>query len=367
MNSNRAFREFINAAMCDRLGVAAWFLPGQERLNMLVSEQYEIEIIGTIPDISNRKGFVFAPFQNNPHHPIVLLRPGKIFSGTDIFHQLPAEPELPGFVTNQPEYRETTREEHLANCRAIIGKIKKGDAEKVVLSRIKKMTGNKHPAEMLLQMKSCYPGAFCYLFSAPQTGLWLGATPETLFAEEDGLVKTMALAGTRPHRSKSGTKRPWGEKELQEQQFVTDFIAGEIEKLGINHIEISEPVTVKAGNIEHIRTDIAVNLHDEGISSGKIITALHPTPAVCGLPRDAALRIIRETENHERAYYTGFLGPLNLHRETSLFVNLRCMQWADDSLTIFAGGGITAASVPEDEWDETEMKTGVMEKVISGK
>jgi isochorismate synthase len=202
------------------------------------------------------------------------------------------------------------------------------------------------------------------LFFTPQSGLWLGATPETLLTEKGDTINTMALAGTRPVSGKGKTAGPWPDKEAKEQKFVTDFILQELDKLDIKKIKTTSPYTSIAGIVEHIRTDIEIDNSAKDISLGKVINALHPTPAICGMPRQNALEIISHTEQYPRTYYTGYLGPVNVDLQTKLMVNLRCMKAHKKGFTIFAGGGITNESDAELEWEETEMKASVMKSVI---
>jgi isochorismate synthase len=194
----------------------------------------------------------------------------------------------------------------------------------------------------------------------------------------------------------------WGEKEKQEQQFVTDSILRDLEKAGVSlsGVESSEPYTAKAGNLLHIRSDISGEIPNSKFqvpkedsstaainrgSAERIISALHPTPAVCGLPREKAKNFILSEENYNREFYTGFLGELNLQKnvqrsrtrrnvenlayravkkETDLYVNLRCMKIEEGKAILFVGGGITKDSVPEDEWQETVNKAETMKKVL---
>ena len=98
---------------------------------------------------------------------------------------------------------------------------------------------------------------------------------------------------------------------------------------------------------------------------GNFIAELHPTPAVCGLPKNLADDFIRLKEKHERKYYTGYLGPWKLNQQVDLFVNLRCMEVTDDEFILYAGGGITAHSIPEKEWEETNQKAATLLAVIN--
>ena len=123
--------------------------------------------------------------------------------------------------------------------------------------------------------------------------------------------------------------------------------------------------SVRAGNLWHLKSEIKGKLLSKA-KIGDIVTALHPTPAVCGIPMQAAKTFIMDNENYERTYYTGFLGELNIgdSKETHLFVNLRCMELASEKATIFVGGGITSASDPESEWTETQNKSMTMLNII---
>jgi len=74
------------------------------------------------------------------------------------------------------------------------------------------------------------------------------------------------------------------------------------------------------------------------------------------MPKEPAVQLINEFEAHDRKFYTGYLGPVNLDNKTSLYVNLRCMELFNTKANLFAGAGVTAISDPEKEWSETELK-----------
>ena len=101
-----------------------------------------------------------------------------------------------------------------------------------------------------------------------------------------------------------------------------------------------------------------------------LIRALHPTPAVCGLPRGYAKKFILENEQYDRSFYTGFLGELNIKSDkkkvinSSLFVNLRCMNIDENRVSVFVGGGITKESIAKKEWEETVSKSKIMKRVL---
>jgi isochorismate synthase len=87
-----------------------------------------------------------------------------------------------------------------------------------------------------------------------------------------------------------------------------------------------------------------------------MLELLHPTSAVCGMPKEPSKDYIQENEGFDREYFSGFLGPVNLLEETNIFVNLRCMKVMPHHATLFAGAGIIVNSNPEKEWNETEIK-----------
>jgi isochorismate synthase len=93
---------------------------------------------------------------------------------------------------------------------------------------------------------------------------------------------------------------------------------------------------------------------------------LHPTPAVCGVPKSEALNFIIANENYTRTYYTGYFGELNIQNASELFVNLRCMQFIKNKsqLEIYVGGGITAQSNSEKEYEETVSKAQIMKRIL---
>lgn len=184
----------------------------------------------------------------------------------------------------------------------------------------------------------------------------------------------MALAGTQKYEEDG--KVFWSEKEKEEQSMVTDFLENTLEKV-VPILMISKPTTIKAGNVLHLKTEVGGTINTRLCDIPCLIKKLHPTPAVCGLPKEIAMTFIKENENYDREFYTGFLGEINCNDDTfndqatatnsyaDLYVNLRCMKIQKDIATVFVGGGITKDSKPEDEWKETVQKAGTMMEIIS--
>src|SRR5690554_137797 len=272
---------------------------------------------------------------------------------------------------------------HVDLVKTGIEAIKDAQFAKVVLSRRELFELEEvNPLATFKSLLQNYPTAFVYCWFHPKVGLWLGATPENLISTEGSRFKTMALAGTQKYE---GTENVvWQNKEKEEQQFVTDFILQSVEET-TERIQVSEVKTVKAGNLLHLQTNIAGVLNFKNSSFKELLDKLHPTPAVCGMPKEASKQFILNKENYNREFYTGFLGELNLQEKTTrntnrrnvennayasvknisnLYVNLRCMQILDKKALIYVGGGVTKDSNPEAEWKETQAKALVMKKVL---
>ena len=154
----------------------------------------------------------------------------------------------------------------------------------------------------------------------------------------------------------------WATKEIEEQQFVTDYIVAKV-KDKVTQLIISDAKTVKAGNLAHLKSFISGELTPD-FQANDLIKALHPTPAVCGLPKEKAIDFILKNEGYSRKYYAGFLGEYNKDNQTDLFVNLRCLEVENDVVNIYVGCGITKDSNPEKEFIETENKSMTMRNVL---
>ncbi len=246
---------------------------------------------------------------------------------------------------------------------ALHREIKKGKITKAILSRIKsiKEFTKDMAASFYRALCTSYPNAYTFMYFTPQTGLWTGASPELFFKTSDGIAKTVSLAGTR--KGNGNENSAWGEKEVDEQNIVSDFVTHVLKSYGVQELEITGPETIKAGKMAHLRTSYTFSVQHLKDQIGAFVTALHPTPAVCGLPKDAAMEVIHQVESHSRSYYAGFLGRIN-KEEMDLFVNIRSMKFTDDGVDLYLGGGITLGSNAEQEWQETELKAETMQTVI---
>ncbi len=322
-------------------------------------------------------GFVMTPFDETVSKP--LLIPAD--KATQITAVLKKEllPEAPIPQKLQPKY--TLKEEHLNLVKKGVQAITAGQFKKVVLSQKFSINTNQKPIAIFQRLLKKYPAAFVYCWFHPKIGLWLGATPETLVKITGHNLKTMALAGTKP--MVLNQLPHWTPKEKKEQQYVTTYIKQILTQYS-PYITVNGPTDVQAGKLWHLKSTLSTRLTAKE-DAAKIIQALHPTPAVCGLPKNEAKNFILNHENYNRTFYTGFLGELNIEeknirkanrrsieqqaytqqqKQTELFVNLRCMQLKENNAIIYAGGGIVQDSDPENEWEEIVNKSQTMAAVL---
>lgn len=311
------------------------------------------------------KGFVFSSFDGNK----TFLIPEN-------------QSEILGVVWEKEEVAIFENRKEVSNVsekntfESIVAKgiqaIENNEFKKVVLSRKETIELENFDLVVTFQkLVQLYPNAFVYCFCHPKVGIWMGATPEQLVKANVNVFETMALAGTQ--KDYGSEEIVWGQKEKEEQQYVTDYIVEQLKEVALE-VSVTKPYSLKAGSIWHLKTDIWGVL-DKGFNLKQLVDLLHPTPAVCGLPKEASKRFILGNENYDRTFYTGFLGELNTSFavdsvSSSLFVNLRCMEIEIDleknitKANLFMGCGITKDSIPEKEWEESVNKSMTMKKVL---
>ncbi len=305
-------------------------------------------------------GFVFSPFDSEEKSVLLPIEKSEF-----ITEKLLLVEEF--LIKNDFEIDESSKENHIHLVEKALDVINEKVLQKVVVSR-KELVALSDFDLLIIYKKllQTYKNAFVYVWFHPKVGLWLGATPETLLDVKDAFFKTMSLAGTQVFNGVENVV--WKSKELEEQQLVTNFISSQLNDIASN-LQVDKTETIKAGSLLHLRTKVEGELNNKSTLK-KLIRALHPTPAVCGLPREKAKEFILKNENYNRSFYTGFLGELNLEhtkehlKNSSLFVNLRCMSIENNTASIYIGGGITKDSNAKKEWEETVAKSKVMKRVL---
>lgn len=367
------FFERIETQYNNNLPFVAYRKPNNSLIKALLQSDGELYTASTFSE----SGFVFSPFKDE--EPTILI-PLTHCESLEVTNEVVTE--------NQSVFKHEniSNEERLKHTQLVnkgIEAILDRQFSKVVLSRKETVTLEEtSPITIFKNLLNSYTSALVYFWYHPKVGLWLGATPETLIKMEGSHFSIMALAGTQEY--KGTTHVVWQDKEIEEQQIVTDFIVQQLNP-SVENLKISETETVRAGNLLHLKTLISAQLKPEASHLKQLIFDLHPTPAVCGFPKLAAKKFILENECYDRGFYTGFLGELNFERHiaprtskrnienraygvtkryTQLYVNLRCMKIDENNAHLYVGGGITEHSNAEAEWEETVSKSQIIKSIL---
>lgn len=360
------FKKLLSSCISENKIFASFCFPGENSYQTIIQKKPEINFIDSLDNIDNEKGFIFSPFNENERHKTVIIKPDIIFNNDLPLHEIEKTPGIIVKEKNVENLFSVSKEEYLKQCHKMIDEINKGSFQKAILSRIKLIEKKTDfdTVSLFFALTEKYSDAFTYLLNLPGLGTWLGASPEILLNISDERANTIALAGTQKNTGQAEKDVVWEKKEIEEQKYVSDHIRNIFNKFNISDYKQSNIYTQSAGNVFHLQTDFEFNSENIKNKLGKFIQELHPTPAVCGTPRESSLKYILKNENHNREYYSGFLGPLNLNKTTYFFVNLRCMKVLPEKLALFVGGGITHDSVPEREWEETCHKAKTLLSVI---
>jgi menaquinone-specific isochorismate synthase len=272
----------------------------------------------------------------------------------------------PGPVADPPgvagRERTTSREVWRDSVDAAVGRIRDGDLRKVVLAQALRVTLDSPLSvpDVLSRLGDTYPDCYRFLVDPDGGGSFLGATPERLVSLRGRTVETGALAGTTG-RGDTPEEDEWLARELfddpkntHEHELVADAIREQLEPLAASVATGSRRVR-RLATVQHLETPITAELaEDEHVLT--LVEALHPTPAVGGLPPGRALRTIRETERFDRGWYAAPVGWFDAAGYGSFAVALRSAVTREDVATLFAGVGIVADSDPDREWDEVDLK-----------
>lgn len=311
----------------------------------------------------SEKAYLLASFSEEPSYTLIpkweFTAIDNLFALNEGFHleidAVTASQEQ--FVPTRvfPEFINATYQDWEEQIACIQNIIANGGIQKAVLSRCitHSVEVDFSISRFFFDLIKNYPNAFVNLYYSSVTGMWIGSSPETLISVNENQAQTVSLAGTKPLRSNT-----FSFKELEEQQFVTDFIA---KALIDNNIDFAteNPEVVVAGPVEHLVTKFYFELKSDSALSD-LVFSLHPTPAVCGVPTTKAKNLIEAIEQHKRYFYAGFCGPFEPSKRCDLFVNLRNLHLADNKATLFVGAGVTALSDALMEWEETVKKLNTL-------
>lgn len=265
-----------------------------------------------------------------------------------------------GFVQGEFPMSPLDRQRYEQIVKKALIPLRKGEMKKVVLS-----ARLSRPLSSLLDLRLerlFYGGetsSFRYLMQLEGKVCWLGDTPETLLVKKEQSISTMALAGTR--RKNEVSLDGFTSKEFEEQEVVVQELVERLNPLAFD-VEVFPRQQVTAGTLVHLKTNITAKLPKE-VSDKAVLEVLHPTAAVCGFPRENAIKWIHQEEAHDRELYAGYLGFQSPER-SSYFVNLRCGRYTDGLFEFFVGAGITADSEAKKEVDEIQAKTATMMRMF---
>jgi isochorismate synthase len=374
----------VQYAVDHGLPFAFWRLPNSPRRFFIIAQEYQVLQKQSSLEES-APGFIFAPFDREkdrlflPADLIFCFEQGKLLSP-----QTPAETNSEAWLTEKlkesfsrrPIKFKSTKtasdspDNFLLTIVKSIEQIERGVFEKVVPSRA---TAIELPEEFDVvdafeKLCNRYTNALISFVSIPGVGHWLGATPEVLVTLEDKTIfKTVALAGTKPYYEGTNLKTvAWTQKEIEEQALVERYVISCFKKIRLREYDEHGPKTVVAGNVMHLKSDFTVNIKETNFPqlATVMLDLLHPTSAVCGMPLQPAVEFLKTVEGYDREFYAGYLGPVNIQNDIHIFVNLRCMQLFDTKALLYAGAGVTIDSIPEEEFEETEIKFNTLLNVI---
>jgi len=279
---------------------------------------------------------------------------------------LPTPPELP------PSGAPPVADDLAAWTRAVGGllaEIETGSIEKAVLARAAlRAAPGVDPLDLLARLREQQPDACQFLVQPSPVAAFLGTSPEHLYVRSGREVRTEALAGTRRRGAfpaedallAAALQR--SEKDLREHAHVRRHLLDRLGPLCKDVEAARDPTLLSLATLHHLRTPIRGRLK-EGVRDAALLTALHPTPAVCGSPTEAALHLLRQDEDFDRGLYAGPVGCFGLE-ESEVAVAIRSALVRRDWVQLFAGAGIVAGSDPQAEWQETIVKMGAVERLL---
>ncbi len=362
--------------------VVVWRCPREDKIHFLGDLSPE-PIKSRINLQKTDMGFVVSPFMNPEGNETLFLKADvyakkmedgvwKMDKGEEKVGSSKSSQALKYHLNHRPDTEISGEKDHFIKMvENGIKAIEDGEFDKVVSARTydEPLSENFDILNQFDRLEKAYPEAFVSLVSIPNRGTWMGATPELLIESSADHFRTVSVAGTQSFPlDKDLSEAAWNQKEIEEQAMVSRYIIEQFKTIRLREFTESGPRSVRAGNMIHLKTEYNVDLNEVHFPElGTIMLhLLHPTSAVCGMPKFSALRFIAAQEHLNREFYSGFLGPVNMDGVSRLYVNLRCMQILQTRAVLYAGAGITHDSIPEKEWEETALKCQTLLDVMNG-
>lgn len=356
-NTITAPQKCVERLLKSGLGFALFRLPKETAIRLILQTEGETRPLSQGEE--EPRGFVLAPFQETALCPTLLIAPQVVAQGWEAIgmatRQLPRHRVClanPVVRHTESRYKEFFRQSKEA--------IQRNEVEKIVAADKQTERGRYHlkerEAELFCKAVEGFPNSMVSLVYTPQSGRWMGITPEVLLKCENGIFHTMALAGT-----KKDEKTEWDQKNQMEHQTVVRYLEETFRQAGIPFTEGTRH-TRRAGHLFHLCTEFSLT-PTPAYHTSDLIRLIHPTPAVCGMPQEKALRLILSKEKCERNYYSGYLGPINMPEGTHIYVNLRCANIHRHKTLYYGGGGLNQFSELEKEQQEILHKTNVLKQL----
>lgn len=351
---------------------AIYRLPFANEFTIVAQVDDATKFFYSISEIDGERGFLMIPFSVGLECPIVFIRPDVkcSFKIQEIGDELVESGNyLNKFVKTDLNRNKDSYEGVFSKFHSVL---QAKQFDKLVLSRKEtfRLCGyecdNKGALSLFISACALYPRMMVYLCKTESGDFWLGCTPEILLSGGKSHYRTVALAGTMKW---NGEKAEWSNKNIEEQRIVADYVRQVITPLA-SVVEEEGPYTSRAGQLLHLKTEFHFS-PKPNVCLCDIVSKLHPTPAVCGLPKREALDFIIRNEGYDREYYSGVVGMFDAIGETNLYVNLRCSKLSaipnnqETLVTLYAGGGLLDSSVLESEWVETEEKLKTIGNVFN--
>lgn len=277
----------------------------------------------------------------------------------------PAHHRRPRSVLAQP-----TPDTYRANVERALACIRATGLEKVVLSRSLSLNVQVDLAGLLQRLAARNPRGYTFAIDladapAPRRTL-IGASPELLLSRRGGELVSHPLAGSIPRSADAQEDKRRAAalldsaKDLHEHALVVDAVAAALRPYSRQVWVPPRPSLLSTPTMWHLGTEVRAQLADTCCSSLELALALHPTPAVCGHPAQQARDFIGEVEGFDRGYFAGLVGWCDASGDGEWAVTLRCADVGEHDATLYAGAGIVAGSVPDDELLETSGKLRTM-------